>query len=165
MGRLPHSEPASRRDQIVQAAMTHAGVGAPGRPPLSRPLRRGAPAGAVCQVLAQIWQEPSPGRLSDLAAATTAAARQAHLGPRSQVPASSCSPWPALAARNTAVLVVLHDLNLAARYADRLVMLERGRADGGRLPGRGACPGAHRPALRPPAQVIHHPETGQPMVV
>ena len=26
MGRLPHSEPASRRDQIVRAAMTHAGV-------------------------------------------------------------------------------------------------------------------------------------------
>jgi iron complex transport system ATP-binding protein len=40
----------------------------------------------------------------------------------------------ALAARNTAVLVVLHDLNLAARYADRLVMLEQGRvmADGTR---------------------------------
>ena len=38
----------------------------------------------------------------------------------------------ALAGRNTAVLVVLHDLNLAARYADRLVMLEQGRlmADG-----------------------------------
>ena len=26
MGRLPHSEPVSRRDQIVRAAMTHAGV-------------------------------------------------------------------------------------------------------------------------------------------
>ena len=32
-----------------------------------------------------------------------------------------------------AVLVVLHDLNLAARYADRLVMLEQGRLTCGTL--------------------------------
>ncbi|WP_226663641.1 heme ABC transporter ATP-binding protein [Microbulbifer aggregans] len=37
-----------------------------------------------------------------------------------------------MAGENTAVVAVLHDLNLAARYADRMVMLARGRvqADG-----------------------------------
>jgi len=64
-----------------------------------------------------------------------------------------------------AVLVILHDLNLAARYCDRLLLLERGRAH----------------ALGTPAEVLRaeplqavfglevlvqtHPERGHPLIV
>ena len=58
MGRLPHSEPASRRDQIVRAAMTHAGV-----EHLAGRLYPGPSGGErqrvqFARALAQICQEP-----------------------------------------------------------------------------------------------------------
>ena len=120
MGRLPHSEPASRRDEIVRAAMTHAGVD-------------------------HLANRLYPG-LSG--------------GERQRVQFARV-----LAGRNTAVLVVLHDLNLAARYADRLVMLEQGRlmADGNA--GEVLTPELIARLYDYPAQVIHHPESGLPMVV
>ena len=63
----------------------------------------------------------------------------------------------------TTVVIVLHDLNLAARYADHLVAMRAGRvvAEGAAVPGgdRGAGaagvrhgePGADRPRVRHPA--------------
>ncbi|MBL0681208.1 heme ABC transporter ATP-binding protein [Aeromonas dhakensis] len=127
MGRLPHSEPASRRDEIVRAAMTHTGVDhLTGRlyPGLSGGERQRV---QFARVLAQIWQapeEPQQARLLLLDEPTSAL----DLKYQHQL----LTMARALAARHTAVLVVLHDLNLAARYADRLVMLEQGRvmADG-----------------------------------
>ncbi|WP_042025806.1 ATP-binding cassette domain-containing protein, partial [Aeromonas enteropelogenes] len=58
MGRLPHSEPAKRRDEIVLAAMTHAGV-----EHLAKRLYPGLSGGErqrvqFARVLAQIWQAP-----------------------------------------------------------------------------------------------------------
>ena len=58
MGRLPHTEPGSRRDEIVRAAMTHAGV-----EHLARRLYPGLSGGErqrvqFARVLAQIWQAP-----------------------------------------------------------------------------------------------------------
>ncbi|MNE94524.1 Hemin import ATP-binding protein HmuV [compost metagenome] len=71
----------------------------------------------------------------------------------------------ALAARGVAVLVILHDLNLAARYCDRLLLLQRGRVH----------------ALGSPEQVLQctplqavfglevlvqrHPERGHPLII
>ena len=70
-----------------------------------------------------------------------------------------------LAESGAAVLVILHDLNLAARYCDRLLLLEQGRAH----------------ALGTPAEVLRaeplqavfglevlvqtHPERGHPLIV
>jgi len=71
----------------------------------------------------------------------------------------------ARAAAGTAVLVVAHDLALAAAWADRVVVLERGRvvADGGshevlteELLSR---------VYRTPVEVIPHPATGVPIIV
>ena len=71
----------------------------------------------------------------------------------------------ALASRNTAVLVVLHDLNLAARYADRLVMLERGKLMADGTPSEVLTPELISRLYGYPAQVLQHPESGLPMVV
>ena len=159
MGRLPHSEPASRRDQIVRAAMTHAGVDhLAGRlyPGLSGGERQRV---QFARVLAQIWQapdEPQQARLLLLDEPTSALDLKY---------STSCSPWRALAARHTAVLVVLHDLNLAARYADRLVMLEQGRVMADGTPREVLTPDLIDRLYDYPAQVILHPESGLPMVV
>jgi iron complex transport system ATP-binding protein len=65
----------------------------------------------------------------------------------------------------TTVVMVLHDLNLAARYADNLVMMRAGRV---------VCEGAPREVLTAeavldafglPCVVVDDPVTGDPMVV
>ena len=165
MGRLPHSEPASRRDQIVQAAMTHAGV-----EHLAGRLYPGLSGGErqrvqFARVLAQIWQEPSPGRLSDLEQPRLLLLDEPTSALDLKYQHQLLTMARALAARNTAVLVVLHDLNLAARYADRLVMLEQGRLMADGSPAEVLTPELIARLYDYPAQVIHHPETGQPMVV
>ncbi|MGY3894190.1 heme ABC transporter ATP-binding protein [Aeromonas enterica] len=160
MGRLPHSEPASRRDQIVRAAMTHAGV-----EHLAGRLYPGLSGGErqrvqFARILAQIWQapdDPQQARLLLLDEPTSAL----DLKYQHQL----LTMARALAARNTAVLVVLHDLNLAARYADRLVMLEQGRLMADGAPAEVLTPALIDRLYDYPAQVIHHPETGLPMVV
>ena len=160
MGRLPHSEPASRRDEIVRAAMTHAGVDH-----LANRLYPGLSGGErqrvqFARVLAQIWQapeEPQQARLLLLDEPTSAL----DLKYQHQLLAMA----RALAGRNTAVLVVLHDLNLAARYADRLVMLEQGRLMADGSAGEVLTPALIARLYDYPAQVIHHPESGVPMVV
>ncbi len=160
MGRLPHSEPVSRRDQIVGAAMTHAGVDhLAGRlyPGLSGGERQRV---QFARVLAQIWQapdEPQQTRLLLLDEPTSAL----DLKYQHQL----LTMARALAARHTAVLVVLHDLNLAARYADRLVMLEQGRVMADGTPREVLTPDLIDRLYDYPAQVILHPESGLPMVV
>ena len=160
MGRLPHTEPGSRRDEIVRAAMTHAGV-----EHLARRLYPGLSGGErqrvqFARVLAQIWQapdDPQQARLLLLDEPTSAL----DLKYQHQL----LTMARALAARNTAVLVVLHDLNLAARYADRLVMLDQGKLMADGTPAEVLTPALIDRLYDYPAQVIHHPETGLPMVV
>ncbi|MFM4703305.1 heme ABC transporter ATP-binding protein [Aeromonas bivalvium] len=160
MGRLPHSEPGRRRDEIVRAAMAHAGV-----EHLASRLYPGLSGGErqrvqFARVLAQIWQAPDadgPSRLLLLDEPTSAL----DLKYQHQLLALA----RALTSRNTAVLVVLHDLNLAARYADRLLMLERGRLMADGPPAEVLTPELVTRLYDYPAQVIHHPETGLPMVV
>ncbi len=112
------------------------------------------------RVLAQIWQapdEPQHARLLLLDEPTSAL----DLKYQHQL----LTMARALAARHTAVLVVLHDLNLAARYADRLVMLEQGRVMADGTPREVLTPDLIDRLYDYPAQVILHPESGLPMVV
>lgn len=71
----------------------------------------------------------------------------------------------ARAAQGTAVLVVAHDLALAAAWADRVVVLERGRvvADGG--PHEVLTEGLLSRVYRTPVEVIPHPSTGVPIIL
>ncbi|WP_310596636.1 heme ABC transporter ATP-binding protein [Aeromonas aquatica] len=160
VGRLPHTEPGSRRDEIVKAAMIHAGV-----EHLTGRLYPGLSGGErqrvqFARVLAQIWQapeEPQAPRLLLLDEPTSAL----DLKYQHQL----LTMARALAGRNTAVLVVLHDLNLAARYADRLVMLEQGKLMADGTPAEVLTPELIARLYDYPAQVLHHPDTGLPMVV
>ncbi|PJG57436.1 heme ABC transporter ATP-binding protein [Aeromonas cavernicola] len=163
MGRLPHSEPAARRDEIVAAAMTHAGV-----EHLAKRLYPGLSGGErqrvqFARVLAQIWQAPSPTEQAEQPRLLLLDEPTSALDLKYQHQLLTMAR--ALASRNTAVLVVLHDLNLAARYADRLVMLERGKLMADGTPGEVLTPELIARLYDYPAQVIHHPDNGLPMVV
>jgi iron complex transport system ATP-binding protein len=159
MGRLPHSEPTARQGEIVSAAMAHCGV-----EHLANRLYPGLSGGErqrvqFARVLAQIWQAPnapSSPRLLLLDEPTSA------LDLKYQHQLLTLAR--ALAARDTAVLVVLHDLNLAARYADRLLMLADGRVMADGSPAEVLTPALIQSLYDYPAEVMLHPQSGLPIV-
>lgn len=67
--------------------------------------------------------------------------------------------------RGTTVVMVLHDLNLAARYADRLVVMAAGRVVGEGTPAEVLTPEAVGAAFGLECRVLPDPETRTPMVV
>ena len=64
-----------------------------------------------------------------------------------------------------AVLVALHDLNLAARYADRIALMVDGRVKAQGLPGEVLLPELISEAYHLPVQVIPNPLDGSPLVL
>lgn len=64
-----------------------------------------------------------------------------------------------------AVVVVLHDLSLAAAYADRVVMLNDGRVHATGTPADVLTASIISEVYAYPVEVIHHPTTGEAIVV
>ncbi|WP_431980265.1 heme ABC transporter ATP-binding protein [Streptomyces qinglanensis] len=69
------------------------------------------------------------------------------------------------AAAGAAVAVVLHDLNLAAGYADRVALLDAGSLTALGPPGRVLTSDALSEVYRHPVEVLAHPADGSPLVV
>ncbi|MEX1079075.1 MAG: ABC transporter ATP-binding protein [Homoserinimonas sp.] len=67
--------------------------------------------------------------------------------------------------RRTTVVMVLHDLNLAARYADELVVMSDGRIIANGDPAEVLTPGLLREAFGLDALIAPDPVCGTPMVV
>jgi iron complex transport system ATP-binding protein len=65
----------------------------------------------------------------------------------------------------TAVLVVLHDLNLAAQYADRVVMLDNGRIAHSGSPAQVLTSGNILNVFNICTQILCHPEHNCPLIV
>lgn len=65
------------------------------------------------------------------------------------------------ARQGDAVLVILHDLNLAARYADRVLLLNHGHIQADGAPEDVLTPERIRQTFAFDAQVFRHPETGR----
>ncbi|MBM3151147.1 MAG: ABC transporter ATP-binding protein [Chloroflexi bacterium] len=66
---------------------------------------------------------------------------------------------------NLAVLVALHDLNLAARYADRVALLVDGSLAAVGTPPEVLTAGHISEAYRLPVEVVPHPFAGTPLVL
>jgi len=122
MGRVPHQQgvdcPADYA--IARAALREAGVDH-----LADRLYTTLSGGEsqrvhLGRVLAQIWEASNDSPrylLLDEPTASLDLAYQHH----------TLTVARRFSARNVAVLVILHDLNLAAQYADRILLLDRGR--------------------------------------
>ena len=159
LGRLPHSEPHQERDRIVRAALKHAGVAHLAHrlyPDLSGGERQRV---QFARVLAQLWQptDREPIERLLLLDEPTAALDLKYQHQLLDIAR-------ALARRNTTVLVVLHDLNLAARYADRLLMLANGRLMADGSPAEVLTAPLLQALYGYPARVIQDPD-GIPLVV
>jgi iron complex transport system ATP-binding protein len=67
--------------------------------------------------------------------------------------------------RGAAVLVILHDLNLAARYCDRILLLEAGRPHALDTPAQVMQPEPLKAVFGLDVLVQPHPERGHPLII
>lgn len=158
MGRTPHG-PGGRRDQaIVHAALEAAGMSTFEQriyPTLSGGERQRV---HVARVLAQVWEDPDDGAryvLLDEPTANLDLAYQHH----------TLETFRQFAAKGTGVLAVLHDLNLAAQFADRIVVLRDGHQLASGCPQAVLTPGIIQAAFAFSATVMPHPSRACPLVV
>ncbi len=159
MGRTPHGGAGDRRDQaIARAALEAAGMSAFEQriyPTLSGGERQRV---HVARVLAQVWEEPGNGArylLLDEPTASLDLAYQHH----------TLETFRQFAARGAGVLAVLHDLNLAAQFADHIVVLRDGHQLASGCPHTVLTPGVIQAAFAFPATVMPHPSRACPLVV
>ena len=158
MGRSPH-DPCGRRDQdIAREALEAAGMSAFEQriyPTLSGGERQRV---HVARVLAQVWDESDNGPrylLLDEPTASLDLAFQHH----------TLETVRRFAAKCAGVLAVLHDLNLAAQFADRIVVLRDGHQLASGCPHDVLTPGIIEAAFAFPAMVLPHPSRACPLVV
>ena len=110
MGRLPHSEPAARRDEIVAAAMTHAGV-----EHLAKRLYPGLSGGERQRVhiARALAQSPSEILLDEPTNHLDIHHQMQLMQLISELPVTS--------------IVAIHDLNHAAMFCDSLIVMQQGQ--------------------------------------
>ena len=156
MGRLPHQSGRVRDDEIVAAALQAADAGhLSGRSYLA--LSGGERQRVhLARVLAQLW--PGEAGQTLLLDEPTSMLDPLHQHTTLQAVRE-------FANRGAAVLVILHDLNLAARYCDRLLLLEGGRPVALDTPEQVLRPEPLKAVFGLEVLVQQHPERGHPLII
>lgn len=156
MGRLPHQTGRVRDDEIVNAALQAADVGhLSGRSYLA--LSGGERQRVhLARVLAQLW----PGETGQTLLLDEPTSM---LDPLHQH--TTLQAIREFADRGAAVLVILHDLNLAARYCDRILLLEGGRTHALDTPQAVLRPESLKAVFGLEVLVQPHPERGHPLII
>lgn len=159
MGRIPHHRGAeSARDQAI-AAQALASVGLGGFADRLYPTLSGGEQQRVqlARILAQIWEPPDDGARYLLLDEPTSSLDLAYQQQTLRLAQS-------FAAAGTAVFVILHDLNLAAQYASRILMLKAGQAHACGTPGQVLRAETIEQVFETPVLVLEHPQAGVPLV-
>lgn len=156
MGRLPHRTGRERDREIVSAALQAAdALHLADRSYLA--LSGGERQRVhLARVLAQLWPGEE-GRTLLLDEPTSA------LDPLHQH--TTLQAVRGFADRGAAVLVILHDLNLAARYCDHILLLENGQPHALDTPERVLQPAALKAVFGLDVLVQTHPERGHPLII
>jgi iron complex transport system ATP-binding protein len=156
MGRLPHQTGRVRDDEIIDAALQAADVAhLSGRSYLA--LSGGERQRVhLARVLAQLW----PGEAGQTLLLDEPTSM---LDPLHQH--TTLHAIRTFADRGAAVLVILHDLNLAARYCDRILLLEEGHPHALDTPERVMRPGPLKAVFGLDVLVQPHPERGHPLII
>ncbi len=151
MGRLPHPPDPDRDDAIVAAALATADVTGLAQRDVQSLSGGEAARAAFARVLAQetrlvLLDEPTAALDLQHQEALLRSAR-------------------ALAHAGACVIAVLHDLNLAAAYASRIVMLQQGRVVADGSPRDVLTQTRIESVYRQPVAVIEHPTRSVPLIV
>lgn len=156
MGRLPHHTGRVRDDEIIHAALHAADVGhLSGRSYLA--LSGGERQRVhLARVLAQLW----PGEAGQTLLLDEPTSM---LDPLHQH--TTLQAIRTFAERGAAVLVILHDLNLAARYCDRILLLQEGRPHALDTPEHVMRPESLKAVFGLDVLVQPHPERGHPLII
>lgn len=156
MGRLPHQSGRVRDEEIIAAALEAADAGhLSGRSYLA--LSGGERQRVhLARVLAQLW----PGQAGQTLLLDEPTSM---LDPLHQH--TTLQAIREFADRGAAVLVILHDLNLAARYCDRLLLLEDGRPYALDSPAMVLRPEPLKAVFGLEVLVQPHPERGHPLII
>ncbi|RON56117.1 heme ABC transporter ATP-binding protein [Pseudomonas frederiksbergensis] len=156
MGRLPWQSGRVRDDEIVAAALAAADAGhlsARSYLALSGGERQRV---HLARVLAQLW--PGEAGQTLLLDEPTSMLDPLHQHTTLQAVRE-------FADRGAAVLVILHDLNLAARYCDRILLLEGGRPVALDTPQQVLRPEPLKAVFGLEVLVQPHPERGHPLII
>ncbi|CRN03792.1 MULTISPECIES: heme ABC transporter ATP-binding protein [Pseudomonas] len=156
MGRLPHQTGRVRDEEIIRAALHAADAGhLSGRSYLA--LSGGERQRVhLARVLAQLW--PGEAGQTLLLDEPTSMLDPLHQHTTLQAVRS-------FADRGAAVLVILHDLNLAARYCDRILLLAGGRPHALDTPAQVLRPEPLKAVFGLDVLVQSHPERGHPLII
>jgi iron complex transport system ATP-binding protein len=156
MGRLPHQSGRVRDDEIIAAALHAADAGhLSGRSYLA--LSGGERQRVhLARVLAQLW----PGQAGQTLLLDEPTSMLDPLHQHTILQAIR-----EFADHGAAVLVILHDLNLAARYCDRLLLLQRGRPHALDSPAMVLRPEPLKAVFGLEVLVQQHPERGHPLII
>lgn len=156
MGRLPHASGRQRDAEIVQQALRAADaehLASRSYLTLSGGERQRV---HLARVLAQLW--PGEQGCSLLLDEPTSALDPLHQH-------TTLAAVRAFAQRGAAVLVILHDLNLAARYCDRLLLLHQGRAQAQGSPDQVLQADLLHSVFGLDVLIQRHPERDHPLIV
>lgn len=155
-GRLPHASGAAEDQRIIQAALQAADAEhLLGRSYLA--LSGGERQRVhLARVLAQLW----PGNPSQVLLLDEPTSMLDPLHQHVTLQAA----WD-ISRRGVAVMVILHDLNLAARYCDRLILLEEGRTRVLGTPHEVLSAEHLYQVFGLEVLVQQHPERGHPLIV
>jgi len=156
MGRLPYQSGRVRDEEIIAAALAAADAGhLSGRSYLA--LSGGERQRVhLARVLAQLW----PGQAGQTLLLDEPTSM---LDPLHQH--TTLQAVREFADRGAAVLVILHDLNLAARYCDRILLLENGRPVALDTPEQVLRPDTLQAVFGLEVLVQPHPERGHPLII
>lgn len=156
MGRLPHSTGQARDAVIVEQALQAADAWhLAGRSYLQ--LSGGERQRVhLARVLAQLW----PGGQGQCLLLDEPTSMLDPLHQHSVLQAVRT-----FAERGAAVLLIVHDLNLAARYCDRLLLLEAGATRAVGTPEEVLRPGPLKAVFGLDVLIQSHPERGHPLVI
>lgn len=156
MGRLPHDTGRARDAEIVDLALGAADAGhLCGRSYLA--LSGGERQRVhLARVLAQLW--PGGAGRNLLLDEPTSALDPLHQHTTLQAVRD-------FAGQGAAVLVILHDLNLAARYCDRILLLQQGRPHAFGTPEEVLQAGPLQAVFGLDVLIQRHPERGHPLIV
>ena len=160
MGRTPHSNGIERTQDY---AIAHAALEAAGMLAFAHRLYPTLSGGErqrvhFARVLAQVWETPKAGArylLLDEPTSSLDLAYQHH----------TLETVRQFASNGVGVLTILHDLNLAARFADRIVVLKDGRQLASGCPHTVLTPDIIQAAFAVSATVMPHPSLSCPLVV